>query len=106
MVPPARPAAGCPRWRGQFLPLGGLDGKLSPSFRREPVKLGATVVFGDTLLGRDPTPFDQPVQGRIKRALFHLKDLVRISLDCFCDGMAVRRARRQRTKNQQIQRPL
>jgi len=57
------------------------------------------IVFRRTLLDRDPSPLDEPVQRGIERPLFHLQNVVGVELDCFRDGMAVRRPQQQRAQN-------
>ncbi len=83
----------------QLVPLAGLDHQLPPALRRQPVKLRPPIVFRRTLLDRDPSPLDKPVQRGIERSLLHLQNIVGAELDCFRDGMAMRRPQQQRAQN-------
>ena len=46
------------------------------------------------------------MQGRIERSVLHLKNVFGTVLDGVGDGVAVRRSRRERPENQQVERPL
>src|SRR5581483_11786525 len=90
----------------QPLPFRRLDLKLAASFGRQPVKLRPPVVLRNAILRGDPSPFDQTVQGRVERALFHLQYLIAVPLDCLDDRVAVNGPEEQRAQNQQIERAL
>src|SRR5690242_4582073 len=59
----------CPR---QLVPFAGFQFQSLPAFARQPVELGAPVVFRRALFHGNPSTFDEPVQRRIERALLHL----------------------------------
>ncbi len=74
--------------------------------RSEFVEFGTPVVFGGALFGRDPFPFDQAMQGGVERALLDLEDVVGIDFDGFGDGVAVRGAAQQSTKDEEVESAL
>ena len=89
---PDPPDATRPQWRA--------------AFGRQPVELGAAIVFGRAFFGRDPPAFYQTVQRGIKRALLHLQNIVGIPFDGLRDGVAMRPAQHQSPEDKQVERAL
>jgi hypothetical protein len=62
---------------------------LIPALRRESIKLGASIIFGNAFFGLDPASLDEPVKGWIERPLFNKEYVFRIALDRLGDCMTV-----------------
>src|SRR5258707_14290225 len=81
----------------QFVPAAGLRSELLPAGGCQPVIPCFAIVFRSAPEGRDPPTVFQPMQGGIKRAMFHFKDILGAALNCVRDGMSVRRTKLQRS---------
>lgn len=70
------------------------------------VKLCAAVGFRNLPFGGEPPAALQPMERRIKRAVFYLESVFRTDPDCLADSMAMLRAPQQGLENQEIEGPL
>jgi hypothetical protein len=62
---------------------------LLPALRREPIKLGLSIIFRNAFFGLDPASLDESVKGRIERPLFNKEYVFRIAFDRLADCMTV-----------------
>src|SRR5919106_1369051 len=86
------------------LPFPRFDRELAAAGSREVVILGAAAQLRDLPLGLDPALVLETMEGRIKRSLIDLQDVLGHLLDALGDGPAVQGILLQGAQDQQIER--
>src|SRR5579864_1291085 len=91
---------------GEFVPFAGFERQLQPALGRQPVKFGAAIVLRSSLFDGNPAALDEAMQRGIERTLLDLQHFVGVEFDGLGDGVAVRRAEKERAENQEIESAL
>src|ERR1700756_3293616 len=83
---------------------GSFETQLSAAFRRECIKLCATIVLGCAPIGLDPAAGFEAVEGGVERALLDAEDVVGGLFDPAGDAVTVRRSPAYGFEDQEVER--